>query len=152
MRIKICSRMMADALIKNGFPKNVSVISFYTPIGDSSCSGGRVDYTGVCDHVFYIGVPDINEEDFEEYGLTEETFLNDADDLADFILRAKAEERDIICQCDFGRSRSAACAAAILEYFGGRGSEIFLSDRYCPNLMVFDKVFGALYRKGNRTH
>jgi hypothetical protein len=149
MKVKICSRMTASSLIKNNFPKNVSVISFYTPVKENSGFGSRVDYAGVCDHVFYIGVPDISEEEFDEYGFADEPFIAEADELADFILKANAEGRDIICQCDFGMSRSAACAAAILEYFEGRGSEIFLNDNYCPNLAVFDKVFSALFKKRN---
>ena len=144
MNVEIYSKMAVRELIKNGFPDNVSVISFYTPVGSSDVARFRVDYSNVCDSVFYIGVPDIDESGFSEYGYTDETFLIEADDLADFIFRANADGRDIICQCDFGTRRSAACAAAILEFFEGRGNEIFSNDRYCPNLTVFNKVFNAL--------
>ena len=144
MNVKIYSKMAVRELIKNGFPENVSVISFYTPVGSSDVARFRVDYSNVCDSVFYVGVPDIDESGFSEYGYTNETFLGEADALADFIFRTNADGRDIICQCDFGTRRSAACAAAILEFFEGRGNEIFSNDRYCPNLTVFNKVFNAL--------
>ena len=97
--------------------------------------------------MFYVGIPDIDESSFEEYGYTEETFLSNASELADFIYSAKENGRDIICQCDFGTRRSAACAAAILEFFEGRGDEIFLNDSYSPNLVVFNKVLSALQKR-----
>ena len=147
MKVSVYSRMLASALIKNDFPKNVSVISFYTPLRGPESNRFRVDYSKVCDHVFYVGIPDIDESSFDEYGYSEETFIENVSELADFIFDAKENGRDIICQCDFGRSRSAGCAAAILEYFEGHGSEIFLNDNYCPNLIVFEKVFSALNKK-----
>ena len=139
--------MAAVALIKSGFPENVSVISFYSPDGTGGVGRLRVDYSNVCERVFYVGIPDIDESGFSENGYTEETFFKEADDLADFVFAAVEKGRDIICQCDFGMSRSAACAAAILEFFEGRGSEIFSNDRYCPNLTVFNRVFSALCKK-----
>ena len=57
---------------------------------------------------------------------------------------AKANGRDIICQCDYGQSRSAACAAAILQHFEGRGIDIFADYRYYPNQLVYHKIFDAL--------
>lgn len=52
----------------------------------------------------------------------------------------------IICQCDYGQSRSAACAAAIIEYFEHRGISIFADYRYYPNQLVFNKIYEALER------
>ena len=149
MKVGVCSRMIAADLIKKDFPKNVSVISFYTPLRGPEPNRFRVDYSEVCDHVFYVGIPDIDESSFDEYGYSEETYIENASELADFIFDAKENGRDIICQCDFGRSRSAGCAAAILEYFYGCADKIFLNDKYCPNLMVFEKVFSALHEKIN---
>ena len=139
--------MSVTTLIKNNFPSNVAVISFYRPLRGPDPNKLRVDYSGVCDDVFYVGIPDIDESSFEEYGYTEETFLSNASELADFIYSAKENGRDIICQCDFGTRRSAACAAAILEFFEGRGDEIFLNDSYSPNLVVFNKVLSALQKR-----
>jgi hypothetical protein len=47
-----------------------------------------------------------------------------------------------------GMSRSAACAAAILEYYCGSGISIFTDKRYCPNRIVFQKLFAALCTAG----
>jgi hypothetical protein len=59
---------------------------------------------------------------------------------------AKENGCDVICQCDFGQSRSAACAAAILQHFEGRGIDIFADYRYYPNQLVYHKIFDALER------
>ena len=153
MKVNVYSRAAATALIKKDFPKNVSVISFYTPSsngGVGELSKVRVDYSSVCDDVFYVGVPDIAEEGFIDYGYTTDTFLSEIEDLVDFIYKAYNSGRDIICQCDFGWSRSAACAAAILERFYGRGDEILLSDNYHPNITVYTKVSEALRKRINK--
>jgi hypothetical protein len=97
--------------------------------------------------VFYVAVPDISVETLEEYGYTTDTFLSEANDLADFIYDAKEKNKNIICQCDFGRGRSAACAAAILEHFEKIGKDIFMNDQYYPNKLVYQKVLSALEEK-----
>lgn len=147
MEVRVYSRMAVGSLMKNGFPDNVSVVSFYNSSGMSDSGKNRVDYTKACDSVFYVCAPDIDENGFDEYGYTEDTFLSEADDLADFIYSAVSEGRDIICQCDFGRSRSAACAAAILDHFEERGYEIFSGDTYSPNPLVYKRVLEALVRR-----
>ncbi len=144
MKVTIYSKDTVGKLIKSGFPRNTAVISFYTPQKKKGQQDARVDYGGVCDHVFYVGIPDIDREILGDYGYTYETYLAEADALAAFICDAREAGRDIICQCDFGQSRSAACAAAILEYFEGRGIDIFADYSYYPNQVVYHRVFDAL--------
>ena len=50
----------------------------------------------------------------------------------------------LICQCEHGQSRSAAVAAAILEFRNKKGIKVFASDRYYPNKVVFRKMLMAL--------
>lgn len=57
-------------------------------------------------------------------------FYNDVRDKVDIL----------ICQCEHGQSRSAAIAAAILEYSCRKGISVFAHDKYYPNKMVFKKV------------
>ena len=130
--------------MEKGFPQNTAVISFYTPKNKREYEEKRVDYGGVCDRVFFVGIPDIDIEILGDYGYTYETYLAEADDLAKFIDEARADGLDIICQCDYGQSRSAACAAAILQYYEGRGIDIFADYRYYPNQLVYHKVLDAL--------
>ena len=98
----------------------------------------------MCDRVFCVGIPDIDIEILSDCGYTYETYLAEADKLARFIYEARAEGLDIICQCNYGQSRSAACAAAILQHFEGRGIDVFSDYRYYPNQLVYNKVFDAL--------
>jgi len=72
--------------------------------------------------------------------------MENANSLAEFIYDSKQNGLDIICQCDYGQSRSAACAAAILQHFEGRGIDIFADYRYYPNQLVYHKVTEALER------
>ena len=144
MEVSIYSRNSIKELIEKGFPQNTAVISFYTPKDKRDYEENRVNYDGVCNKVFYVGIPDIDIEILSEYGYTYKTYLAEADELAKFIYEAKADGLDIICQCDYGQSRSAACAAAILEHFEGRGIDIFVDYRYYPNQLVYHKIFDAL--------
>lgn len=112
MKVEIYSREAIKELMKGEFPKNTAVISFCSPRKTRRAEEVRVYFVNVCDRVFNILIPDIDIEILGDYGYTYETYLAEADDLAKFIYEVKSEGRDIICQCDFGQSRSAACAAA----------------------------------------
>ena len=144
MKVEIYSKKAIKELMDKGFPQNVAVISFYTPNNKREGMQSPVDYSGLCNNVFYVGIPDIDIEILAEYGYTYESYLAQADDIANFIREAKANNLDIICQCDYGQSRSAACAAAILQHFERRGIDIFADYRYYPNQLVYHKIFDAL--------
>lgn len=144
MKVEIYSKKAITELIAKEFPKNTAVISFYTPKERRDRGERRVDYSNVCDRFFCVGIPDIDIEILSDYGYTYETYLAEAEQLAEFIKAAVAGGLDIICQCDYGQSRSAACAAAILQYYDGRGIDIFADYRYYPNQLVYHKVFDAL--------
>ena len=150
MKVDIFSRKAAEELIQAGFPEKTAVISFYTPKNGKRSEDVRVSYKEKCDKVFYVGIPDIDFEILEDYGYTYEAYLEKADELAKFVYDSEAEGLDVICQCDYGQSRSAACAAAILQHFEGRGIEVFADYRYYPNQLVYHKVFDALeeYKAG----
>ena len=143
MKVEIYSKKAIKELMDKGFPQNVTVISFYTPNNKWEGMQSPVDYSGLCNNVFYVGIPDIDIEILAEYGYTYESYLAQADELAKFIREAKANNLDIICQCDYGQSRSAACAAAILQHFEGRGIDIFADYRYYPNQLIYHKIFNA---------
>jgi hypothetical protein len=143
MKISIHSRKSIGELILNGFPANTAVISFYTP-SRGEFKENPVNYHGVCDQVFYVAVPDIDIEILADYGYSYDTYLAEADAIARFIYETKSNSLDIICQCDYGQSRSAACAAAILQHFEGHGIDIFADYRYYPNQLVYHKIFDAL--------
>ena len=91
--------------------------------GDYACA--PVIFREKVKHIFKVEIHDIDLSVLPEFGLTYETYFPEADSLAKFILDMKNAGMDIICQCEYGESRSAGCAAAILEYFYGNGISIF---------------------------
>lgn len=144
MKISIYSRSEIEKLIEEDFPKNTAVISFYDPKGIRSDNEKPVDYKGKAAMLFQIAVYDIDITVLKDYGLTYETYLPEANELAKFIKAAHDKGLNIICQCQYGQSRSAACAAAIEEYYNKNGISIFSDYRYYPNQVIYHKIFEAL--------
>lgn len=64
--------------------------------------------------------------------------------IVDFYNQILGKVDVLICQCEHGQSRSAAIAAAIMEYSHGNGIEIFADDRYYPNKTIFKKVLKTM--------
>ena len=62
--------------------------------------------------------------------------------IAEFFMSIKVEL--LICQCEYGQSRSAGVAAAIMQFKCNNGIEIFADERYYPNRLVYNKLFDAL--------
>lgn len=145
MKVEIYSRVAIAERMESGFPQNAAVISFYTPEG-KRFSEERVDYLPVCGRVFYVPIADIDIDCLSDFGYSYADYLSEADDLAGFIRSAARDGCAILCQCDYGQSRSAACAAAILQHFERRGIDIFADYRYYPNQLVYHKIFDALER------
>lgn len=145
MDVSIYSRKAMEALLQEGFPDKITVISFYdSEIKREDDEYKPVNYSGNTDRVFQVALHDIDLEILGEYNLTYDTYFPEVDDLAKFIYAAKADGMGIICQCEYGQSRSAACAAAILEHFHQSGISIFADYKYYPNQMVYHKIFDAL--------
>ncbi len=142
MNVQIYSRTDIEKLIAEGnFPQNTAVISF--------CDSGtkpreRLNYSGVCSRVMYIELDDLELDELNEKGYSYDTFFPEADETAEFIIDAYKNGMNIICQCEYGQSRSAGCAAAIKEHFIYDGISLFADYRYYPNKVVYHKVLDAL--------
>lgn len=67
-----------------------------------------------------------------------------AEKTAGFIMERAEKTNVLICQCEYGQSRSAAVAAAVAEFYGGHGDVILRDNRYCPNTLVYRKLLAAL--------
>lgn len=152
MNVSIYSREKIGQFLLENTLENVAVISFYDP---PSMEGGvndnvPYDYSDMIHRVFQVAVEDIYYDELEDYGMSYEEYFPQADALAEFIMQAKNDGFDIICQCEYGQSRSAGCAAAILEYFYHEGISIFADYRYCPNQMMYHKVYDALERYNDK--
>lgn len=141
-KIVIASRTeVKRKIIKGLFPDNTAVISFFDAIKDYDAP---LDYSNVCDRVFYVAIHDIDFDSLTEYDLAFGTYFPEAKEMALFIIKNISEGYDIICQCEYGEGRSAGCAAAIKEFYDQSGIEIFSDYRYCPNKLIFHKLLNAL--------
>lgn len=142
---RILSRPAAERLLRDGFPPHTAVISFYDPPSRRTGQASRpLDYGGKAKRVFCAALHDIDLEVLGDYGLSFDTYFPQAPALTAFIYDAAEAGLDIFCQCEYGQSRSAACAAAIREHFYGDGIEIFADYRYYPNQLVYNKLKAAL--------
>lgn len=144
-KIEIMSCEAVERLIAGGLPEHTAVVSFFDPPSNRhGCNCTPVDFGSTNAPVFQVAVHDIDIDILPDYGLTPDTYFPEAVDLAGFIIQRVAEGYDIICQCEYGQSRSAACAAAVREFYDRSGIEIFADYRYYPNQLIFNKVLGAL--------
>lgn len=143
MEIFIYSRNDVEDLIKHNFPDNAAVVSFYDPAYGME-RPSLLDYQGKPKALITIPLEDIRFDELEEYGFIYEEFFPEAKEVAEFIEKAYKKKMDILCQCEYGQGRSAGCAAAIMEAFFKRGIEIFADYRYCPNQMVYNKLYEEL--------
>lgn len=142
MFAEIYSRKDIESIIAKGeFPQNTAVISFCDRGTEPGC---RVDYSSVCDRVMYIEFDDLEFDELEEEGYSRDTFFSEASEAAEFIIKAYNDGMNIICQCDYGQSRSAGCAAAINEHFYNAGIDIFADYRYYPNKLIYHKILEKL--------
>ena len=91
---------------------------------------------------FKIVQEDVDYPAIRDFG----SFFPDADEVAKFIKRYVKEGRTILCQCEYGVSRSAGAAAAILEAYNGDGITIFSSLDRKPNKLVYKKLLSGLMK------
>lgn len=151
MKVSIYSREEIEKIINSGeFPENTAVISYYDPkIKRIDKEYTHVDYDGVCEDIFYSELDDLDLDILKIKGYTYDTYFPETDKMAEFIYNAYNNGMDIICQCEYGQSRSAGTAATILEHFHKSGIWVFADYRRYPNQVVFHKVYDALenYKK-----
>lgn len=143
---EVVERDFLSNLMRDSYGLNVAVISFYDPPSKNGFFIPPIDYRGKIDRVFQIALHDIDIEVLGDFDLTVDTYFTEVDKLAEFVYSAKYDGFKIICQCEYGQSRSAGCAAAIREHFNGDGIKVFADYRYYPNQLIFNKVLDALER------
>ena len=88
MKVTICSRRDMETLTVRGeFPKNTAIISFYDSPDKRIRSAHYTvpDYSRLNCRLYQAAVDDLDPNDLSDYGLTVESFLPEADDIAAFI-------------------------------------------------------------------
>lgn len=100
MTVSVYSREAIEQIIADGtFPENTAVISFCDPaIKRIDKNYYHVDYSGICDTVFYSEVDDLDLDYLSEKGYTYDSYFPEVTELAEFINKAYRDGKDIICQ------------------------------------------------------
>lgn len=147
MNISIYSKRELEKLAGKPFVRPTALIS----IDDVGADLPKLQYKP--QHILRLEFDDIYISDIDYENCGEYAFriftVSQARQIADFVYRYKSETEAFICQCRFGKSRSAAVCAAIKEHFDRNGIDIFADERYSPNTFVFRTVFAALREKAN---
>ena len=138
MKIRICSSNDINYSINKRSINNSAVVSF------SDAKEERVKFPEDID-VLHIDFYDVRPFTVSKHHY--DKILPEAKQIADFVDKKVKEGKDIICQCDYGISRSAGLAAAILQKYENRGIDIFSDYRYTPNQFVYNKVLQELMEK-----
>ena len=133
MEIKVSSRDELLRMVKKDFPLNTAVISFYDEGSKPlDLKNKPIAYISKC----------INDVRWVEK--PHSWHIKDFNDVAKFVIECGEKGYDIICQCEFGVSRSSACAMAIKEYFFNNGINIFKNYDYYPNQIFFNNIYNCL--------
>jgi predicted protein tyrosine phosphatase len=158
MIIKIYSFEAIEKLAKSPFPEKTALISIGDPGDDPPNLMHkpehmlRLEFDDISlDELFAFTsevTPELITEDLIMKKLERKKFKiftnEHAKKIAAFIMPLKSEIDLLICQCEYGVSRSAGCAAAISEYFYKNGIDIFADYYYLPNKRVYNETFKAL--------
>lgn len=157
MKIKISSRKGIEVFCRNPMQQQTALIS----ITDYDNSFASLKYKP--QYLLQLAFDDVPVGDgfIEEEGrkLTEIEIAElekkyhsiseeQVDQIVCFYNTVKDSADLLICQCEHGQSRSAAIAAAIIEYETKSGISIFANDWYYPNKSLFRKILNRLKCKG----
>ena len=142
------SREAMEKFISAGTLSRFAVVSFCDPISpEDSYDNKSINYQSICKRYYQIPLEDLDYDELSDYAISFDEYFTEAKELATFIDSAIADGYEIICQCEYGQSRSAGCAAAIQEFYYHNGIEIFSDYRYFPNKMIYHKLLDALKKK-----
>ena len=148
MDIRIMGRERLEMISQFPFSANCAVIS----ITDTDAEPVRLRNSP--EHLLRVSFDDVFDgeyrvEDFPEQDarLFRAITKKQAKTIADFWRKIRDSTDVLICQCEFGQSRSAAVAAAIREYEDGTGIAIFSDKRYHPNRQVYHMILKELRKE-----
>ena len=152
MKILIKSRKEIELLSRNPFQCKTLLISI-TDANDTP-----VKLTNEPEYLIRVAFDDVDNDVIvdevgkdatsEQKAVVEKKYnmisMEQAHEIAKLYYNHKDEINTLICQCEHGQSRSAAVAAAILEFRSRRGIDVFSNDNYFPNKVVYRRVLAAL--------
>ena len=145
MNIEIQSRLEIEKLAKKPFSVPTALIS----IGDVGSDPPKLQ--NLPDYLLRLTFDDMELYDleYETSGSYANRLFSDkqAEQIIDFVTDCRDKIELLICQCEYGVSRSTAIAAAIKQYIDGDGIRFFADNRYHPNIYVFGTTMNAFVRR-----
>lgn len=152
MNIKIMSRDAIEMFCEHPFVEKVALISItdygydFVELKNKPQHLLQLVFDDVDGDVFIDELPkNPSTDDKIKIEKKYHMFSNDqANQIVEFVNDVWDKVDVIICQCEHGQSRSAAIAAAIMQYKYQNGIDIFADDNYYPNKFVYRKAFSAL--------
>ncbi len=136
MQTEIYSFEEIEKRAKTPWQPNTALIS----IGDVGMDVPQITYKPK--YILRLEFDDIMPDESDEGVLFTKEMAQMA---AEFIYDCKnVGVTTVVCQCEYGESRSAAVAAAIEEHFNGDGIRIFADMRYYPNKYVYSLIMTEL--------
>ena len=152
MKIEIESRESITTRAKEPFRLRTALIS----ITDADDDFAVLEHKPC--HILQLKFDDVSSEIFEEaLGRTptkEEAVMlskkfhmftdKQALEIAEFFMSILGKVELLICQCEYGQSRSAGVAAAIMQFKSSNGIEVFADENYFPNRFVYNKLLKVL--------
>ena len=152
MKIEIESRESIKARATAPFPARTALISLTDSDKDFVALPNKPEY------LLQLKFDDVSDDIFEEILGRQPTadevvrlaqkfrlFNNEqANEIAAFATSILGKAEILICQCEYGQSRSAGLAAAVSQFLYGDGIEIFADKRYFPNKLVYKTALLAL--------
>lgn len=147
MEVYIFTREDLDRIVnEHGFLEKTMFLILF-PAEERFDGYNSSDIQRFTDYWTALQVYDIDADELEEYGLTEDTYFAHYEFAVDTIKSACSKNYDIVCFDENGTNLSSACAAAILEYCYGNGISIFSDSRYTPNKLLYNKMLEALRKE-----
>lgn len=152
MKIQIMGRIALEELARSPFDSKVAIISI-TDVNSSPVSLKNephkilklsfedIDNDLIVEELGYHPTQEHRNYIEQKYNMFSQEQSNQ---ISEFYKNIKGRIDILICQCEHGQSRSAAVAAAILEFESKRGIAVFSNDRYYPNKIVFRRVLKSL--------
>lgn len=160
MYVAIESRKSLESKAKYPFTDDTAVIS----ITDSNRPDVELAYSPK--NIIRLKFDDVSDEIYEEVLGRKPSVLEmrkiaenfkmftdaQAQQIADFVFSVHDSTNKFICQCEYGQSRSAAVAAALMEYYYQSGIIVFSDARYYPNKFVYRKLLASLQMRGRKRY
>ena len=156
MEIEIESRESITARASEPFPAHTALISIADSDHDFAKLENQPEYLlqmrfdDVTEELFDVAKDSILENilgrkptEAEALALAKNFHMfsdEQAKEIVAFVESVFGKADILICQCEYGQSRSAGIAAAVRQSLYGDGIDIFADERYFPNKLVYRRI------------